>query len=783
MDKYTKNITVLKHMAPQAAAWVESAEPDPRFSLAVSPGQRTELRVLTPSGQELQVYGAGDPMTSETARVGGLGLKAGGTTLLFGLGLGFLAAAIRRTGPAGHTVFVFEENAALIKLAFSQIDFTVHLADSTLVLVPPEEKVWNDLAAKIARRFKKGEVGLLVDENCRPYFSEDFKNRIERFRHSLLSEIGKESALIRYAADTVSNELANLPLTLLGPGLSGLKDALAGVPAVVLSAGPSLGAALPYLPEAMGRAAVIATAPVLRVLMAHDLAPDLVGVLDYTPGNQDVLRDAWQAEDTPMVFLEAVWPGVIRKYQGDLISVMHTDSTVRAWLGDFLSAREHWRVGGNVGSFCLDLAVYLGADPIIMVGQDLSFPGLATHSEGVVGQRRLRGDSPASDRVLLESVGGGRVLSNLTMAAYLEDIRMTVAEAGRTFINTSPNGARIAGTLEMPFPQALSTYAREERFTKSLLRLGPPGAGVNLDAVLNEMTGLQSELEALETVAAKTAEFSREITGRIADGEDPDQGNLGRLVQTFRQYNKSAEKYAGRFAPLRKHLTSTLARVDETGLKTGGSVETMLARSLVMMEGIKEGAQSLGGKLQTAREELATVLEMDTDSRHRNRDLARGWARLGRLKESWIHYRSALAESPGDPDLFLEAAEVARKRERLKTAREMLRLILAEHPDHREAAEALRLVEETAGAWLQQAQTALEEGDWVTGLLLARKVLAFSHENGPARQVERECLNIRRARLEQSRISVIEKDSGPAGIKTEEIIKTGASGISRIGQR
>jgi len=65
-----------------------------------------------------------------------------------------------------------------------------------------------------------------------------------------------------------TNEIANLPKFLFSPGIQNLQAKFSGIPAIIISAGPSLEEDLPCLKEAEGKILLIATAPVVRILLA-----------------------------------------------------------------------------------------------------------------------------------------------------------------------------------------------------------------------------------------------------------------------------------------------------------------------------------------------------------------------------------------------------------------------------------------------------------------------------------------------------------------------------------
>ena len=99
----------------------------------------------------------------------------------------------------------------------------------------------------------------------------------------------------------------------------------------------------------------------------------------------------------------------------------------------------------------LDAAIRMGCDPIVFVGQDLSFSDGHSHAAGV--EKRLKVErTPCT----VESVDGSRIPTSSVLLWFRRWIEDRIArEPGRTFINVSQTGARIKGTQEMPLEEAI----------------------------------------------------------------------------------------------------------------------------------------------------------------------------------------------------------------------------------------------------------------------------------------------------------------------------------------
>ncbi|MFH1092221.1 MAG: tetratricopeptide repeat protein, partial [Pseudomonadota bacterium] len=358
---------------------------------------------------------------------------------------------------------------------------------------------------------------------------------------------------------------------------------------------------------------------------------------------------------------------------------------------------------------------------------------------------------------------GGKVQSNLTFAAYLEDLNRTISRTDRTFINTSPNGARIRGTLEMSLDEAIKSYClKEHNFRPVVSRLLNEPVR-DFTAALSEISKLDTEIEALEVVISKSLELNGRITSLAAGPGRPNIAELQTLLNTHAKYAGATLKYCEVFPPLRKYLTPCLALLSEGGriINQDRNWREALVSAMEQNRLMAVAARQAGARLRQLLTEIrGTLVEiMETNqalnsghgSLEIHRRAALAWAGLGRLKPAWRHFRDALALAPGNAGLIIEAARLCLSRKRLTTARDLLKQIPSNHPQRYQAQAVLDRIEETELSWLNRAENLLSVDDWIGALLLSRKVLASGKENLKAKEIEKKCLDQRAERITAAR--------------------------------
>ncbi len=763
MTLFAQHMAMLRSLAPDIARWLKDASRDSGLALTSSLDGRPDVVICSSDGRKNLLYGQPDPLAYERAKLRDVPLEEKKIIVLCGLGLGYgLEALAERLSPDA-VVFVLEENPALAALALDRIDITRYLASGRLFFIEPNEEKMEKLAGTIGWRYGPGQFDILVDPFCQRFFSHEFKSLIKAFVRRVREKALQAKAFTETAATAVRNELANLPLTLSSPDVGGLRDIWAGRPVVIVSAGPSLNDSLPDLRQARDGVGLIAVGPVLRTLLAHDLKPDLAAVLDYGQSENDIFRDIGESPDVPLVFLDQTEPSLAGSFHGPLLSMVQTQAPVRLWLGHLFRNRRHWTVGGNVGLFCLDLAIHLGGNPIILVGQDLAYPDGMSHGEGVVNRLALRESFSSASYVQLESVGGGQVRSNVTLAGFLAEFEKKIGATTRTIINTSPCGARIHGTVEMPLAEALKQFGRSGSSPRRRLDEAASRPSDDLPAVMAEIERSAGEFSALKTVAETAAELNRRITSLLDDPHGNHPGRLPELLHAHTRFNSRVEQYCQTFELLRFHLTESDSLADPSLADRNREPDRIKALRLFMdknrsrLQSILKAIEELrelvdeAGRRISALYSAETGLSSQPDSASAHLNAARACKAAGSFRLAVSHYRAAAALDPENADLLSESAGFCLEHGCPEKAAELLRVFKSDPAATPE--ESLLLENKIAAeaeSLLVRAKNSLNDRDWISALLIARRVLRIDEGNQAAADIEAKALQMRAERLEEA---------------------------------
>lgn len=246
----------------------------------------------------------------------------------------------------------------------------------------------------------------------------------------------------QYVADNAAAVMAS-------PEVTGWRGVLAGVPALIIGAGPSLTDSLEHIAEYRDKMLLMGAASILGPLGKAGITPHCVTALEakdesrqFVGLNMDEVLLAAASNSHPNHFKQ--WPGMIGHF--------HLIPWVAQVFGGMALPN-----GGHATSAAFTLALMWGCDPIILVGQDLAYSGGRVHAQGRIGGE----DDGVHQQVEVTAIGGGTVMTSPVFFSYIgwyQESAGYLARSGNPtkVINSTTQGALIPGMIHMPLEQVIN---------------------------------------------------------------------------------------------------------------------------------------------------------------------------------------------------------------------------------------------------------------------------------------------------------------------------------------
>lgn len=393
--------------------------------------------------------------------------------ILVGLGCGYHLKALLEHYPEVQ-VHVFEPNEQLLLASLQGgifFELPNHRILSIVVSSNDEEGLSRSIVQffnPILTRMLNSKIEIIFVPSYQRLFAKEIGVIVNTFKKLASSQ--KHLLQINKGFEKLwtFNALKNLPFTLKSPSALILKEKVQGKPLIIVSSGPSLEKEVEVLKLYRNHAVVLAAGSSVNGLLHHGVLPHAVISFDPAPANKKVF-DLLAAYDVqvPFIFGTTIYHEILSEYQFNyLFHVIISQDTVTPYFFQRLGM-EHEPIlsdATTIAIVALQLAVLWGANPIIFVGQDLAVPNNKVYAAGI---SHLRDPNLTEEELEnyfpVEKVGGGTVLTSHRLNRMQENMESVLNQVLQTapqylFINTSADGARIHGTVEMPLKEALERY-------------------------------------------------------------------------------------------------------------------------------------------------------------------------------------------------------------------------------------------------------------------------------------------------------------------------------------
>lgn len=226
----------------------------------------------------------------------------------------------------------------------------------------------------------------------------------------------KSATLSRFNDLWKQNFLANLDAIRHNPGVGALRNKFRGIPAIVVGAGPSLDKNIRLLRQVENKAVIIASDAALKPLLSLGVTPAFVACLDPQEDITKFLKGV-SPRGITMVAPTVIHPHVLELWEGEVV-FFHKFAPDIPILTEIQNQVPHLGCltpGGSVLSVAYDLAFQSGSNPILFLGQDLSYPKNQTHSRNSENAEQILGSTLETqrDNIVLERDMNGRTLPTL----------------------------------------------------------------------------------------------------------------------------------------------------------------------------------------------------------------------------------------------------------------------------------------------------------------------------------------------------------------------------------
>lgn len=344
-------------------------------------------------------------------------------------------------------------------------------------------------------------------------FPEECNLYMERILYVKRHSIMQRNTAVNAKDALTKNILSNIYEVVNGTDITRLKEAmesydLEGIPAIVVSAGPSLDHNIQELKKAEGRAFIIVVDAAAKAVLRAGIHFQVMITVD---SKKDLsLFEDERIYHIPLVSEPYSRIEFMRRHEArKIFSYGYGSEILSALLREELDYQPATlRTGGSVATDAFSLAVYLGFRTVFLVGQDLAFTGDRGHVSSVCDDEQANRDHLKTRALtMVEGIDGELIKTDLQMAMYIKwfekEIRNLKGDV--KVIDATEGGARKEGAINMTLQDAIARECRKE---------------LDFDRIIGESRdtfSLRQKKEIYESLRALPEETER-IYGVLEDG-------------------------------------------------------------------------------------------------------------------------------------------------------------------------------------------------------------------------------------------------------------------------
>ena len=529
-------------------------------------------------------------------------------------------------------ILLYEPDKNIFMKAIEKIDITDVIKNDEVVLCINgiNDEVFGEFVAIVMNNYA---LMRLTKYCCMPNYDKLYpeiwrdviRNIKEKYESVILSrntEILMASEFIRNKVSTCRDIIREYSIVQLRKELYKIKN-IKNIPAIIVSAGPSLDKNINELKQAKGKAFILVVDTALKALLKRDIIPDLIITIDsHKP---PVLFMHPRFKDIPMVVCDCSNYELYLFHKGKRFYFSETDSYIsyiyEKGTGEKLYPTE---TGGSVANNAFSLANILGFKNIILVGQDLAYTDKKKHTTDAYGNSddNLLKDNKKYFEV--DDVYGNKVYTESNMNLYRKWFESQIVRyTDLNVIDATEGGAKIEGSEIMTLKEAIERECKTDiDFEKIIAEIKRLITDEKADEILQEIDNMPDDLlsekdklkkykrkyEKLEELSRKGKVASKEFNKLVEEiNEITEYIDNKELLKLANVYEKNTEfEVLGNVYHTKDSVKDEIRDISNNGIKL---MYSYIRGIDCLVKDLKEWKSNLGVETEKSLIESLSAIE------------------------------------------------------------------------------------------------------------------------------------------------------------------------------
>lgn len=343
--------------------------------------------------------------------------------------------------------------------------------DNKLIIIEPNIEVYNKYIYGKENKYENITIISMTDENLKylemyigsialkSFVVHEYPN----YRNAYTEEVHKIYEIIRsvtrrrvinrntnifFSKIWFESTISDLKYLSKSKNIVNMKNIYSGKPAVIVSAGPSLSKNISQLKQFEDKAVIFTGGRTWRTLIEEGIKADFLSIVDAHELSYELVDEVISKEEVTLVHSEILPNKVLELHKGNRIFYPYAP-----WVNDIVESSNYNFTHSSVAHTCTKLAMYMGCNPIIFIGQDLAYTDDKVHAENAEFVQEKYKDKEDITKVAnsfspyVEDIYGNKVRTSMTLNFFREQFEEIIKESPEIeFINSTEGGANIKGT-------------------------------------------------------------------------------------------------------------------------------------------------------------------------------------------------------------------------------------------------------------------------------------------------------------------------------------------------
>lgn len=443
---------------------------------------------------------------------------------------------------------VIEPELEILFIIFNLIDFSKEILNNKIIFLYAKHCTYQLIASLFEMDKKSRIYSKAYDLHVFNAFYEQHKSEILIFNQFFIKAI--EHSIISVGNDAsdaiigIRHHIQNLPDALSSPTLLDLLNNIKNrETAIIVSTGPSLNKQLPLLKQIAPYATLFCIDASFPILHKNGIKPDIVLSLERVEATAKFYSDTPEIAQEDVVF--ALTSIVHQKLKKSITKGIKQFSFRPFGYTNLFGFHQYGYlgIGMSAANMTYELIVHSRFKRCILIGQDLAFgdDGSSHAKNALYGSDEIK-PKAQDEKIYIEKYGGGgKVETTKVWKLFLDFFEKDIAHTPYKIevINATEGGARINGTKEMSFKDAIKLIKPTK---KSSIHLTPPPPQIiqaNIKAAREKCEDIikygNKQKAKIEKTFLKVAKFTEEIENLNNQNklENIDFKKLSKLIESI----------------------------------------------------------------------------------------------------------------------------------------------------------------------------------------------------------------------------------------------------------